>query len=123
MCFSRTATLYRISLPGIDQSQKERQEYVHRAIRQLLGFDDVENAEKILKTVHQGFRRQLRESGSQSLKNAEAKREAIANQLDAKTQELDLVLARIDGVDQQLREDDRELDRIKGIGDLEAIRG
>ena len=109
-------------ITGIDQSQKERQEYVHRAIRQLLGFDDVENAEKILKTVHQGFRRQLRESGSQSLKDAEAKREAIAIQLDAKTQELDLVLARIDGVDQQLREDDRELDRIKGIGDLEAIR-
>ena len=109
-------------ISGIDQSQRERQEYVHKAIRQLLGFDDVEAAERVVKNVHQRFVRNLRESGSERLKNAEAKREGIAKQIDAQKQEQDRVVARIDGVDRQIREDDRELDRIKGIGDLEAIQ-
>ena len=55
-------------ISGIDQSQKERQEYVHKAIRQLLGFDDVEAAERVVKNVHQRFVRDLRESGSERLK-------------------------------------------------------
>ena len=109
-------------ISGIDQSQTERQEYVHKAIRQLLGFDDVEAAERVVKNVHQRFVRDLRGSGSERLKNAEAKREGIAKQFDAQKQEQDRVVARIDGVDRQLREDERELDRIKGIGDLEAIQ-
>ena len=33
---------------GIDQSERARQEYVHQAIRQLLGFDVVESAESVL---------------------------------------------------------------------------
>ena len=106
----------------IDRPQRERQEYVHQTIRQLLGFDEVETAEKVLKYVHQGFRRELRESGSDALKNAETRRGELDSQLDAKREERDRVLARIDEVEQQIREDDRDLDRIKGIGDLEAIR-
>ena len=40
---------------GIDQSERDRQEYVHQAIRQLLGFDEVEAAEKVLGTNFKKF--------------------------------------------------------------------
>ena len=109
-------------ISGIDQSQRERQDYVHKAIRQLLGFDEVETAEKILRSVHQRFRKELRGSGSEALKDAEDKLEDLENRLDAENQERERILERSEGVDQQIREDDRELDRLKGIGDLEAIQ-
>ena len=109
-------------ISGIDRSQRERQDYVREAIRQLLGFDEVETAERVLKNVHQRFRRELRESGSDALKNAETRREELDNRLDTKGQERDRVLARIGEVERQIHEDERDLDRIKGIGDLEAIQ-
>ena len=108
---------------GIDQSEKDRQEYVHQAIRQLLGFDEVESAEKILRTISRGFRSELRNSGSMELKGAEEKLEEIDRDLGEKREEQTKIRSRIDGVDQQIREDERELGRIKGIGDLDAIQG
>ena len=69
---------------GIDKSQKDRQQYVHDAIRQLLGFDDVEAAEKILGTVSQNFRKELRSSGSIELKTAEARRQEVEDKLKTK---------------------------------------
>ena len=107
---------------GIDQSERDRQEYVHQAIRQLLGFDDVEAAERILRTISKGFRRELRDSGSVELKAAEERLEEIEDSLAAKREERDRARNRIDGADQQIREDERELDRMKGIGNLEAIQ-
>ena len=109
-------------ISGIDRSQEERQDYVREAIRQLLGFDEVETAGKVLDYVHRRFRRELRESGSDALKNAETKREELDKRLDEKGQERERVLARIAEVERQLHEDERDLDRIKGVGDLEAIQ-
>ena len=107
---------------GIDQSERDRQEYVHKAIRQLLGFDDVEAAERILGTISRGFIRELRDSGSVELKAAQERLEEIEDGLAGKRKERTQARSRIDGADQQIREDERELDRIKGIGDLEAIQ-
>ena len=107
---------------GIDKSQKDRQEYVHKAIRQLLGFDDVELAERILGKVSQSFKRELRAGGSVELNREEAKRQEVEDSLEGKRKDRSGILERIDGVDQQIHEDERELDRLKGIGDLEAIQ-
>ena len=107
---------------GMDQSERERQEYVHQAIRQLLGFDVVELAERVLGTISRSFRRKLRDSGSEELQAAEDRLEKIEDDLVAKRAERTLIRTRIEGVDQQIHEDERELDRIKGIGDLNAIQ-
>ena len=107
---------------GADQSERDRQEYVHQAIRQLLGFDEVESAEKVLGTISKSFRRELRDSGSMKLKLAEEQLEEIEDNLAKKRGERVQIRRRIEGVDQQIREDERALDRIKGIGDLDAIQ-
>ena len=107
---------------GIDQSEKDRQQYVHKAIRQLLGFDDVESAQKVLGTVSRRFRRDLLDSGSQELKAAKESLERVENELGSKRNGRLLIRARLEGVEQQIREDERGLDRIKGIGDLDAIQ-
>ena len=107
---------------GTDKSQKDRQQYVHDAIRQLLGFDDVEAAEKILGTVSQNIRKELRSSGSIELKTAEARRQEVEDKLKAKKGALSSLEERIARVADQVNADERELDKIKGIGDLEAIQ-
>ena len=107
---------------GNDQSQRDRQEYVHQAIRQLLGFDDVESAQRVLTTISGSFRRELRNSGSTKLKEAEQRREDVEINLTDKEEERIGMRRRIEGVEQQIRKDDREYDLFQGIGDLEAIQ-
>ena len=107
---------------GIDKSQKDRQQYVHDAIRQLLGFDDVEAAEKILGTVSENFRKEFRSSGSTELKTAEARRQEVEDKLAAEKDARSSLEERIARVTDGVNEDERELDKIKGIGDLEAIQ-
>ena len=107
---------------GIDQSERARQEYVHQAIRQLLGFDVVESAESVLGKISRSFRRQLRDSGSEELQAAEERLEKTEDDHVAKCDERNLIRSRIDEVDHQIREDERELNLIKGIGDLDAIQ-
>ena len=104
------------------KSEADRQEYVHKAIRQLLGFDDVERAEELLDPISKKFRRELRASGSVELKNAEEALRKIENELAEKRAQRSQILDRISHADAQIHEDERELDRIKGIGDLEAIQ-
>ena len=107
---------------GIDQSQKDRQEYVHQAIRQLLGFDDLESAQGILTTISRRFKRDLRNSGSTKLKEAEQRREQVENSLCDKEKERIRIRRRIEGVEEQIRRDDREYDLLRGIGDLDEIQ-
>ena len=107
---------------GIEQSEKERQEYVHQAIRQLLGFDEVELAERTLDAISRRFRRELRDSGSVELKVSQERLEQMEESEADKREARGRMRSRIDGVDQQIREDERELDRIRGIGDLDAIQ-
>ena len=95
---------------------------MHQAIRQLLGFDEVESAEKVLGTISRSFRRELRDSGSVELKVAEEKLEKLEDGLVGQQEDRSRTRLRIEGVDQQIREDERELDRIRGIGDLDALQ-
>ena len=64
----------------------------------------------------------MRDSGSVQLKAAEERLEEIEDSRDSKLEERARTRSRIDGVDQQIREDERELDRMRGIGDLDAIQ-
>ena len=64
----------------------------------------------------------MRDSGSVELKVAEERIEEIEDSLAGKREERSRTRSRIDGVDQQIREDDRELDSIRGIGNLDAIQ-
>ena len=105
-----------------DQTERDRQEYVHEAIRHLLGFDEVELAEQRLRTISRSFRQKVSESGSEALRNAEIDLEKAEEDLESKKKDRTHLLQRINEVEQQIREDERELSAIKGIGDLEAIQ-
>ncbi len=100
----------------------DRQDYVHNAIRHLLGFDEVERAEELLERISKGFRTELRASGSDELKKAEDELQKIDNSLAEVKAKREQILARISEVDTQIHDDERELDRIRGIGDLDAIQ-
>lgn len=100
----------------------DRQDYVHNAIRHLLGFDEVERAEQLLERISKRFRTELRASGSDELKNAEDELQKIDNSLAEEKAKREQILARIREVETQIHDDERELDRIKGIGDLDAIQ-
>lgn len=107
---------------GIDQSRRDRQEYVHQAIRQLLGFDDVESAQRVLGTISKNFKKELRKSGSVELNVAEEELERIEGELAAKREEQTRIRLRIEGVENQIRKDEREYDLIRGLGDLDSIQ-
>ena len=105
-----------------DQAERDRQEYVHEAIRHLLGFDEVEMAEQRLRTVSRSFRQKVSASGSEALRNAESVLEKAEEDRETKKEENANLLHRIGEVDQLIREDERELNGIRGIGDLEEIQ-
>ena len=107
---------------GDGQSKEGRQEYVHQAVRQLLGFTEVELAEKFLRTVARNFQRELRSSGSEELNRAEDALREVEADLAKRQEERGRVLRNIEGVDQQIRDDEKELGRITGIGDLDTIQ-
>ena len=104
------------------QADRERQEAVHSAIRQLLGLDDVEATEKHLSRIAKSLKRELAHDGGEELQAAIADLEAIQERVAKITNELVTIRERIDGVAEQIRADERELDGIRGIGDLDAIQ-
>lgn len=104
------------------QADRERQEAVHSAIRQLLGLDDVEATEKHLSSIATSLKRELADDGGEELQAANAALEAIQERIAADEDELGTIHERIVRVDDQIRADERELDGIRGIGDLDAIQ-
>jgi DNA sulfur modification protein DndD len=104
------------------QAERERQKAVHDAIRQLLGLDDVEQAERHLSSAAKDLKRALAKAGGEQLQAAADDLEKVQDQIAEHEAELDTVRQRIAGVDAQIHDDERELDGIKGIGDLEAIQ-
>jgi len=104
------------------QAERDRQKAVHNAIRQLLGLDDVEKAEKHLLAASRSLKRALADDGGTELQSATAQLESIQDRIAEDEVALDTVNDRISKVDEQIRDDDRELDSIQGIGDLEAIQ-
>ena len=104
------------------QADRERQEAVHSAIRQLLGLDDVEATERHLSRIAKSLKRELADDGGEELQAAIAALEAIQESVAASKDELVTIRERIVRVDEQIRADERELDGIRGIGDLDAIQ-
>ena len=104
------------------QSGRERQDYVHQAIRQILGLADVEQAQKQLEYVNRRFRRELTSSGSIGLRQAEEALEHVENEIEDIQRKRTRILERIDNVEVHIHDDDRELEGIKGIGDLEEVQ-
>ena len=104
------------------QADRERQEAVHRAIRQLLGLDDVEATEKHLSSIAKSLKRELADDGGEELKAATVALEAIQECIAKTKNELVTIHERTVRVDDQIRIDERELDGIRGIGDLDAIQ-
>ena len=60
-------------IAGGQQAERARQEAVHKAIRQLLGLEQVEIAESHLLAVQREFRRALAAVGSEDLQLAQGK--------------------------------------------------
>ena len=104
------------------QAEQERQEAVHKAIRQLLGLDFVENAEKHLVSVARKMKSELAATGSEVLKVAQEDLNRVEDKITEQKANLSVQSNRIDGVDEQIRRDESELDSIKGFGDLDAIQ-
>lgn len=104
------------------QAEQERQEAVHKAIRQLLGLDYVEQAEKHLVTVAKRMKRELAAAGSEALRIAQDHLNGVEDRISEQKTNLSDQSHRIDAVDEQIRRDESELDSIKGVGDLETIQ-
>lgn len=104
------------------QADRERQEAVHRAIRQLLGLKDVEATEKHLSRFAKSLRRELADDGGAELQAANLDLEAKQDRVAGTKRELGTIHKRIDRVAEQIRADERELDGIRGIGDLDTIQ-
>ena len=102
--------------------ERQRQEAVHRAIRQLLGLDNVEAAESLLSAVAKKIRRELTSMGGEHLKVAQEELDSLTSQIERARLNRAMTDDCIAAIDQRIREDEKEFDRIKGLGDLDAIQ-
>ena len=109
-------------IAGGQYGQRERQGAVHAAIRQLLGLDDVEAVQKRLDNVARRLRSDLTSSGGDRLKAAEEELDSIERDIEEQKKKAVIIQQRKTVVDEQIRLDERELDTIKGIGDLDTIQ-
>ena len=102
--------------------ERERQDAVHQAIRKLLGLEDVETVEGNFNAAARRFRRESTSTGGDELRAAEDELEAVEDELDKQRENLSVNNQRKNAVDEQIRLDERALDSIKGIGDLDSIQ-
>ena len=109
-------------IAGGRQAEKVRQEAVHKAIRQLLGLEQVENAEALLVAVQRDFNREIARQGGDDLKLAQEEVDRIADSISQEEINKGAINDRISNVREQIHSDQRELEGIKGIGDLDAIQ-
>ena len=109
-------------IAGGQHGQKDRQEAVHQAIRRLLGLENVETVEGHFTAAARRFRRESTATGGNELQSAGEELERIQGELTVQKAKLDTIKARINEVDEQIRLDEREIDSIKGLGDLDALQ-
>lgn len=100
----------------------ERQGAVHRAIRQLLGLDHVENASDVLEFVAKKIRRDMANSGSNEHKSAQDQLDRIDEETNEKKERLEQIKHRKNRIYDDIHLDERDLDALKGVGDLETIQ-
>ena len=109
-------------IAGGSFAERKRQDAVHNAIRQLLGFDDLESAESHLKSIERKLRQELAAGGGEDLKTAQGELYDLEERMELEELSRRNTSYRISAVEEEIRYDERELDNIKGIGDLESIQ-
>ena len=102
--------------------QRDRQEAVHQAIRRLLGLETVETVEGHFTAAAKRFRRESTASGGNELQSAAEELERIEGELTAHNTKLETIKTRRNEVDEQIRLDEREINSIQGLGDLDALQ-
>ena len=108
-------------ISGNRVARGERQEAVHRAIRQLLGLDHVENASDVLEDVAKKLRRDMANSGSNEHKTAQDQLDKIDEEINQNKEHLEQIKHRRNRIDDDIHVDERELASLRGVGDLETI--
>lgn len=109
-------------IAGGQGGQRERQVKVHDSIRHLLGLESVEKVEQLARYARQHFKRELASSGGEELEALEDEIESLQDDIDEKRQSLAVEIENRGRLEEQIQRDERMLDRIKGIGDLEEIQ-
>ena len=109
-------------IAGGRHGQRERQDAVHDAIRKLLGLEDVERVASLFSAAVRRLRRESAEAGGDELQEAEEELETLYANLATEKEKLAQIHRRRDLVDEQIKQDERELDSIKGLGDLDALQ-
>ena len=109
-------------IAGGQRGERERQDAVHEAIRKVLGLEDVETVEGNFSFALRRLRRESTSTGGEDLRTAEGELEKIEDELNERRGFLSVVNQRRNAVDEQIRLDERTLDSIKGIGDLDSIQ-
>ena len=77
---------------------------------------------KKLTTLTRSLKRKLANEGGEKLLAATDKHDELVDSIAAQEHERDKIHKRVEAVDAQIRKDDRELDSIRGIGDLETVQ-
>ena len=104
------------------RSDQQRQRAVHNAIRQILGLDNVERAETQLTSISRSLKGKLAKEGGEQLLEANNAFNRLEERIAAQEKERSEITDRIEAVTEQIRLDERELNGIRGIGDLEAVQ-
>ena len=104
------------------QSDLVRQDRVHQAIREVLGLPAVEKANTLLTSAVDKYRRAARNTGSVDLRSSNDQMDRTNQDLKNKENQMTEVDKNLRIQDDYIREDERELGQIKGIGDLDEIQ-
>ena len=109
-------------IAGGRHGQRERQDAVHDAIRRLLGLEDVETVAGLFSAAVRRFRRESAAAGGNELQEAQEELDRLYAELTTEQEKLAQIHQRRDLVAEQIRQDERELDTVKGLGDLDALQ-
>jgi DNA sulfur modification protein DndD len=101
--------------------EHERQAKVHKAIRELLGIEQLTAAVADLRYVHAHLKRRVSNQSGQQAKALEATCEDLRQQIGAQEGARAVVEARLKSMENQKHEWERELNQIRGIGDLDEL--
>ncbi len=88
----------------------------------MLGLEDVEKVASLFSAAVRRLRRESAAAGGNELQEAEEQLETLYSNRTAEQEKLAQIHRRRDLVGEQIKQDERELDAIKGLGDLDALQ-
>lgn len=99
----------------------ERQAKVHQAIRELLGIEQLTSAVGDLKYVHGGLKRRVSAQSGRDAEDLEEQCEVLRQQISAQEELRSATESRRKSMETQRHEWERELQQLRGIGDLDEL--